>query len=97
MARLDDLKRKRAELEREIAEAEKADSERLRARVLARDYVAVACPGCDGLGAFNRTGSDNTDVNEYPCDSCAGHGFLYGRIWTGNRAHDMDHNQVGTP
>jgi DnaJ-class molecular chaperone len=95
---LEELKRQRANLDRQIAQAEKTEAEQKLALTLAASYVKVVCSGCNGRGEVGfMGGSDNSDMETRDCDDCHGRGYLYGRAWDGKKFYDMDHNQVTAP
>lgn len=92
---LDNLKRKRRELDRQIKAAEKSEAEAKKQKALSLYYVKVACARCSGRGEVaEQSGSDNMDFVEIDCQECGGRGYLYARAWEGPRGHDMEYNQV---
>lgn len=92
--RLDSLKRQREALDKEIAEAEKLEKKAETNRVLAACYLHVACASCNGEGVTYAMGSDNMDLDDWPCEDCKSRGYLWARRWDGKKNHDMDHNEV---
>jgi len=98
VSRLDDLKRQRTALDKEIADLEAKAAEEEKVNILALFYVKVACPTCDGLGNGNRFGGGgNDDIIDFPCQDCSGHGFLWARRWERQTIHEMTYNQVSAP
>lgn len=96
---LEELRRQRANLDLQIAQAEKSEAERKREMLLLVSYLKVACAGCNGTGEASVGGADveSDPPNWATCQYCGGRGYLYGRKFEGRREHDMDHNEVGAP
>lgn len=93
MSRLADLKKKRDELNKQIAIKERSEGDALKAAVLAMSYTKVACLRCDGIGEVR----DINNESEWDCDDCSGRGFLYARKWEAKKQHDLDYNEVAAP
>lgn len=99
MSHLDDLKRKRAELDHQIAEAELSETEARKAIVLMTSYVKVVCTDCEGTGEVSEGGADIESDPPFSvtCPACHGKGWLYARKFEKRGGHDLEYHEVQAP
>ena len=85
------LRKSWEELDKKIQDLEKEQAEKIKVKILERDYVKVVCVHCSGGGLT---------YSELNCQDCDGKGYLYARKWSNKRLYgedDMKYNQVCPP